>query len=132
MPIRTPPAFARANGMDLCYDTFGDPGAPPLVLIMGLATQMIAWDDDFCAQLADRGYWVTRFDNRDVGQSTWLNHAGTKPALPDSVMLCGLKLASRSMRLLSFSWAQTLISSMLIAPEPSRSLASRSMQSRMN
>ena len=62
----------------------------------------------------------------------WLNQAGTKLVLPDRVMLCGLKLGSFFMRLSSFSWAQTRISSMLMAPEPSMSRASRNMQSRMN
>jgi len=76
---RTSPAFARANGLELCYDTFGDPQAPPLLLIMGLAAQMIAWDDEFCAALAARGYRVIRFDNRDIGLSTRLDGAG----LPD-------------------------------------------------
>ena len=66
--------FARANGIDLCYDTFGAPDRPALLLIMGLGTQMIAWDDAFCRQLADRGYRVIRFDNRDIGRSTWFDH----------------------------------------------------------
>ena len=73
---RTPPAFARANGLDLCYDTFGDPQAQPLLLIMGLGAQMIVWDDEFCALLAGRGYRVIRFDNRDIGLSTRLGDAG--------------------------------------------------------
>ena len=73
---RTPPAMAKANGIELCYDTFGDPQAPPLLLIMGLAAQMIAWDDEFCAQLAARGYHVIRFDNRDIGLSTRFTDAG--------------------------------------------------------
>jgi pimeloyl-ACP methyl ester carboxylesterase len=73
---RTPAAFANANGIELCYDTFGDPDAPPLVLIMGLAGQMVAWDDLFCAELASRGYRVIRFDNRDIGRSTRFDHAG--------------------------------------------------------
>ena len=73
---RTAPAFAKANGIDLCYDTFGDSEAPPLLLIMGLAAQMIAWDDEFCAQLAARGYRVIRFDNRDIGLSTRFDAAG--------------------------------------------------------
>jgi pimeloyl-ACP methyl ester carboxylesterase len=67
---RSEPALAKANGIELCYDTFGDRDAPPLVLIMGLAAQMIAWDEEFCSQLASRGYWVIRFDNRDIGHST--------------------------------------------------------------
>ena len=78
MPLeqRTPAAIAQANGIALCYDTFGDPLAPPLLLIMGLASQMIAWDDEFCAQLAARGYRVIRFDNRDIGLSTHFTEAG--------------------------------------------------------
>jgi pimeloyl-ACP methyl ester carboxylesterase len=72
----TAAAFAKSNGIELCYDTFGDPQAPPMVLIMGLAAQMIAWDEEFCAQLAARGYYVIRFDNRDAGLSTRLESAG--------------------------------------------------------
>ena len=73
---RTAPARARANGIELCYDTFGDADAPPLLLIMGLASQMIAWHDEFCASLAARGYRVIRFDNRDIGLSTSFDSAG--------------------------------------------------------
>jgi pimeloyl-ACP methyl ester carboxylesterase len=54
----------------LCYEAFGDPDDPPIVLIMGLATQMIAWHEDFCEALAERGFYVVRFDNRDIGRST--------------------------------------------------------------
>ena len=72
----TPPAFADANGLKLCYDTFGDPGAPPLLLIMGLAAQMVAWDDEFCTLLAGRGFRVIRFDNRDIGLSSRIDSAG--------------------------------------------------------
>ena len=56
--------------IELCYETFGDPCDPTALLIMGLATQMIAWNDDFCRQLAERGFHVVRFDNRDIGRST--------------------------------------------------------------
>ena len=59
-----------ANGIELAYETFGDAGAPPVVLIMGLATQMIAWPDELCDGLARNGLFVVRFDNRDVGEST--------------------------------------------------------------
>jgi pimeloyl-ACP methyl ester carboxylesterase len=69
----TPEAFAPVNGLTLCYDTFGDANAPPLLLIMGLGAQMMLWDDDFCAQLAARGFYVIRFDNRDIGRSTYLS-----------------------------------------------------------
>src|SRR6478672_4892034 len=58
------------RGVTLCYEGFGDPDDTPIVLIMGLATQMIAWHEDFCEQLAERGFFVVRFDNRDIGRST--------------------------------------------------------------
>ncbi len=61
---------ARAGNVDIAWDSFGDPHARPLLLIMGLGLQMIAWDDAFCQSLAARGFWVIRFDNRDVGLST--------------------------------------------------------------
>jgi pimeloyl-ACP methyl ester carboxylesterase len=67
---------ARANGIVLEYETFGDPKAQPLLLIMGLGAQMISWDDSLCAQLADRGFRVIRFDNRDSGLSTRIEDAG--------------------------------------------------------
>jgi pimeloyl-ACP methyl ester carboxylesterase len=73
---RTPPAFADANGLKLCYDTFGEASAPPLLLIMGLAAQMVAWDDEFCTLLAERGFRVIRFDNRDIGLSSRIESAG--------------------------------------------------------
>jgi pimeloyl-ACP methyl ester carboxylesterase len=67
---------ARANGIDLEYDTFGDPKAAPLLLVMGLGAQMISWDEVFCEQLAGRGFYVIRFDNRDIGLSTKMEAAG--------------------------------------------------------
>ena len=60
----------RVGDVDIAYETFGDPSDPALLLVMGLATQMIAWHEDFCGQLADRGFHVIRFDNRDVGRSS--------------------------------------------------------------
>jgi pimeloyl-ACP methyl ester carboxylesterase len=67
----------RANGVELAWDSFGDPNAPPLLLIMGLGAQMVAWDDAFCARLAEAGgHRVIRFDNRDIGHSTHLSHLG--------------------------------------------------------
>ena len=63
-----------ANGIELAYETFGDASAPPVVLIMGLATQMIAWPDELCEGLARNGLFVVRFDNRDVGESTHLRN----------------------------------------------------------
>ncbi len=59
----------RANGIELAYDEFGERGHPSILLIMGLGTQMIAWPEAFCRGLADRGFHVIRFDNRDIGLS---------------------------------------------------------------
>nr|WP_246799618.1 alpha/beta hydrolase [Bradyrhizobium sp. CCBAU 51753] len=64
-----PPQIVKANGIDICYEIFGDANAEPLLLIMGLGAQMIHWDDEFCRQLAARGFRVIRFDNRDIGKS---------------------------------------------------------------
>jgi pimeloyl-ACP methyl ester carboxylesterase len=58
------------RGITLCYEDFGDPDDAPILLVMGLATQMVAWHEDFCTELADRGFYVVRFDNRDIGRST--------------------------------------------------------------
>jgi pimeloyl-ACP methyl ester carboxylesterase len=71
---------AHANGIDLEWEEFGDADAPPLLLIMGLGAQMIAWDDEFCALIATRGFRVVRFDNRDTGLSTKIE-AGPVPDL---------------------------------------------------
>jgi pimeloyl-ACP methyl ester carboxylesterase len=62
--------FATVGDLSLCYETFGDERDPSLLLIMGLATQMVGWNEDFCRQLAERGFRVIRFDNRDVGRSS--------------------------------------------------------------
>jgi pimeloyl-ACP methyl ester carboxylesterase len=62
--------FATVGEVRLCYETFGDPADPALLLVMGLGTQMIAWHEDFCRALVDRGFFVVRFDNRDSGRST--------------------------------------------------------------
>ena len=66
---------ARANGLELAYETFGDPAGRPLLLVMGLATQMLAWHEDWCADLVRRGFFVVRYDNRDIGLSTHLSDA---------------------------------------------------------
>ena len=62
--------FCKVGDVELCYETFGEPGDPAVLLIMGLGTQMIAWHEDFCGQLVDRGFFVIRYDNRDCGRST--------------------------------------------------------------
>lgn len=69
--------FARVGELELCYQTFGASDAPALLLVMGLGTQMVMWDDEFCQTLADRGLRAIRFDNRDIGRSTVLRDRGT-------------------------------------------------------
>jgi len=69
-------ARATANGIQIEYETFGNPSGRPLLLIIGLGAQMIHWDDDLCQDLAKRGHYIIRFDNRDVGLSTKFEEAG--------------------------------------------------------
>jgi pimeloyl-ACP methyl ester carboxylesterase len=65
----------HANGIEIEYDTFGSPTDPVMLLIMGLNMQMTGWDPEFCTRLADRGFSVIRFDNRDIGLTTHLDSA---------------------------------------------------------
>ena len=58
------------TGVDICYQTFGDRKAEPLLLVMGLGGPMTWWDPGFCQMLADRGFFVIRYDNRDTGRSS--------------------------------------------------------------
>ena len=69
MPLVT---AIHANGIEIEYESFGD--GEPLVLIMGIGCQMLLWPEKFCRRLAARGFRVIRFDNRDVGLSTWFDH----------------------------------------------------------
>ena len=78
---------AQVGDIEIAYETFGDPQDPALLLVMGLATQMVAWHEDFCAELAGLGFHVIRFDNRDVGRST---------AMRDLPVPSLLQLATRS------------------------------------
>src|SRR3954466_14146811 len=61
----------EANGISLAYETFGAPDRPAILLVMGIGAQMVGWHEDFCRALAV-GHHVIRFDNRDVGESQWL------------------------------------------------------------
>lgn len=83
------------RGITLCYETFGQESDPPALLVMGLGTQMIAWHEDFCHRLASRGFYVVRFDNRDVGHST---HVEGAPPTP-------IQLLTRSRRAARYSLA---------------------------
>ncbi|PHS13564.1 MAG: alpha/beta hydrolase [Kangiella sp.] len=85
--------YLSANNLRICYSEYGEKNNPAILLIMGLATQMIAWSDEFCQSLADGGYRVIRFDNRDIGLSEKITNR--KPASLPKLMLrrwLGLKL----------------------------------------
>ncbi len=68
--------YVTANGLRLAYDEFGDSEDPVILLIMGLGTQMIAWPEEFCRELASSGHRVIRFDNRDIGLSEKIESGG--------------------------------------------------------
>jgi pimeloyl-ACP methyl ester carboxylesterase len=76
---------ATANGIELEYQVFGDAGVQdsPLLLIAGLGAQMLSWDDEFCRLLAAQRFRVIRFDNRDVGLSTWMDGGAGEYSLDD-------------------------------------------------
>jgi pimeloyl-ACP methyl ester carboxylesterase len=86
--------YARANGLRLAYDEFGEPGQPVILLVMGLGTQMIAWPESFCRGLAQRGFHVIRFDNRDIGLSEKLDGARV-PKIPGLALSSRLRLPTR-------------------------------------
>lgn len=67
---------ALPTGIDIAYETFGDPAAEPLLLVMGLGGPMNWWSPELCAGLAGRGFFVIRFDNRDVGRSSRVPGSG--------------------------------------------------------
>ena len=73
-------SLASVNGVEIAYETFGDPTDETMLLIMGLGVQMLGWDEQLCTALAGRGYHVVRFDNRDVGLSTKVE-GGPRPDL---------------------------------------------------
>ena len=80
-----PEQFCTVNGnVELCYETFGDASDPAVLLVMGLATQMVGWHEDFCEAFAERGYHVIRFDNRDVGRSQTMT--GPVPTLRQLIL----------------------------------------------
>ena len=77
-------ARVQVGSVELEYETFGDSSNPPLLLVMGLGAQMISWDEGFCEGLVERGFFVVRFDNRDVGLST--KTVGDPPDLMSVIM----------------------------------------------
>lgn len=103
---------ANINGLNLEYETFGNPADPGMLLIMGLGSQLIQWPVTLCQQLADSGHFVIRYDHRDIGLSSRMDHLmvpdvrwaflrhrlGLKPNIPYSL----LDLAQDALGLLDF------------------------------
>jgi pimeloyl-ACP methyl ester carboxylesterase len=67
----------KVNGIQIEYDTFGEAGSKPLLMVKGIGQQMITWSDDFCSLLAQAGHYVIRYDHRDVGLSSKLENEKT-------------------------------------------------------
>ncbi len=88
--------LCRVGDVEICFETFGDREDPAILLIMGLGTQMIAWHEDFCAELAARGFFVIRHDNRDIGRSSRM-----EPLAPPTL----LQLALRSKKAAAYTLA---------------------------
>ncbi len=86
---------ATVNGIRLEYETFGDAGAPAILLIMGLGMQLVAWPIPFCEALARQGFRVVRYDNRDIGLSSHFDHLGA-PKLILAILMArlGMRVAS--------------------------------------
>jgi len=73
--VRRSAGTVPTGRVEIAYETFGEPTDRPLLLVMGLASQMLLWHEDLCRQLVARGFFVVRFDNRDIGLSTHLHDA---------------------------------------------------------
>jgi pimeloyl-ACP methyl ester carboxylesterase len=74
-------SICRAGDVEIAYETFGDPGDPAVLLVMGLGTQMLGWHEELCEEIAGRGFHVIRYDNRDVGRSTVMSDHAV-PSIP--------------------------------------------------
>lgn len=70
--------IVKANGIELCTESFGDENNPAILLLAGATVSMLLWDAEFCNRLSEKGFLVIRYDNRDVGKSTWYT-PGTTP-----------------------------------------------------
>jgi pimeloyl-ACP methyl ester carboxylesterase len=93
--VTRPAEIQRATtpqGIEIAYEAFGHASDPPVLLVMGLGTQMLGWPDGFCQELVQRGHFVVRFDNRDIGLSTHLHDAPR----PDPVAAWSGNLGSAS------------------------------------
>ncbi|MGQ4383759.1 alpha/beta fold hydrolase [Streptomyces sp. SAS_270] len=127
------PHISTAHGTRLFYDTFGDTGRAPLVLIEGLGAQMIGWREEFCALLVEQGFHVVRMDNRDAGRSDRFDRAYTLRDMAqdvaglidalglDSAHIVGQSMGGMIAQELALHWPKSVRSLTLFytAPNPS-------------
>jgi len=121
---------AKANNIDLWYETFGSKENTPLLLIMGACTQGILWPDEFCMELAKTGFFVIRYDHRDTGLSTCFNFETHPYNLYDMMLdavglldflqikdvhVLGLSLGGVIAELLAVNYSKRVLSCTLIA-----------------
>lgn len=78
----------KVNGINIAFESFGNKNNETVMLIMGTGAQLTGWPEQFCTGLAEKGYHVVRFDNRDVGLSTKLDSLGS-PSWPEIFPLIG-------------------------------------------
>ena len=81
-----------SNGIEIWYEDFGDPSNPSVLLVMGYATQATAWAPELIDPIVDAGYHVVRFDNRDIGYSTWIDDYAANPYTLDDMAADGISL----------------------------------------
>jgi pimeloyl-ACP methyl ester carboxylesterase len=74
--LHAQPAMVDSNGITLAYESFGDNSGQTIILIQGTGAPMTNWPVALCERLANAGYRVIRFDNRDIGLSTKLDSLG--------------------------------------------------------
>lgn len=87
-------ARVRSNGIELEVVVDGDDDGIPLLMIMGLGAQLVSWDEEFVQGFVDRGFRVIRFDNRDVGLSTWFDEVELDVASAIMGLLAGEPVAA--------------------------------------
>ena len=87
-------AKVDSNGIQIEYETFGEPDSPALLLIIGLSLQLIHWEEKLCQQIAQQGHYVIRFDNRDTGLSSKIEVAG----VPDIKKVFGAMMKGKTIK----------------------------------
>jgi pimeloyl-ACP methyl ester carboxylesterase len=121
---------AKANGIDIAYETYGEPHNPAVLLINGLGSQMTRWPNAFCEMVAAAGHHVIRFDNRDVGLSTWFkagDHYRLEDMAADAVgLLDALKIKAAHVAGVSMGG---MIGQVVAADHPERTLSLTSIMS---